>query len=88
MVDDHDLRIDYRWSSNDPDRLRTYAGELVGMAPDVLFTAGIPALTALHRTTRSLPIVFVQVSDPVKLGFVASLARPSGLFTFRAFDWR
>jgi putative tryptophan/tyrosine transport system substrate-binding protein len=86
-ADGHNLRIDYRWPANDPDRLRTYAGELVGMAPDVLFTAGLPALAALHQATRALPIVFVQVSDPVKLGFVASLARPGGNITgFTTFE--
>jgi putative ABC transport system substrate-binding protein len=51
------------------------------MTPDVLFAAASPALVALNRETRSLPIVFVQVSDPVKLGFVASLARPGGNIT-------
>jgi putative tryptophan/tyrosine transport system substrate-binding protein len=75
------IRIDYRWGAGDYDRLRSYAAELVGMAPDVLFAAATPALEALNRETRSLPIVFVQVSDPVKLGFLASLARPGGNMT-------
>ena len=57
------------------------AAELVGMAPDVLFAVATPALEALSRETHSVPIVFVQVSDPVKLGFVASLARPGGNIT-------
>src|SRR5262249_20592616 len=61
--------------------LKSYATELLGMAPDVLFCQGVPALLALHHETRSLPIVFVQVSDPVGLGFVANLARPSGNVT-------
>src|SRR5262245_23843936 len=69
------ISINYRWSDGDWDRLRTYAAELVRMAPDVLFAAATPALAALHQQTRSLPIVFVQVSDPVKLGFVAEPAR-------------
>jgi putative ABC transport system substrate-binding protein len=75
------LHIDYRWAGGDEQRLRTYAAELVGAAPDVLFAAATPALVALNRETRSLPIVFVQVSDPVQLGFVASLARPGGNIT-------
>jgi putative tryptophan/tyrosine transport system substrate-binding protein len=75
------VRIEYRSTGSDPNRLRTAAAELVGMTPDVLFTTGSPALVALNRETRSLPIVFVQVSDPVKLGFVASLARPGGNIT-------
>src|SRR5262245_32310531 len=75
------VSIDYRWAGHDWDRLRTYAAELVRMAPDVLFAAATPALEALRQQTRSLPIVFVQVSDPVKLGFVANLARPGGNIT-------
>jgi len=75
------VRIEYRSTGSDLNRLRTAAAELVGMTPDVLFTTGSPALVALNRETRSLPIVFVQVSDPVKLGFVASLARPGGNIT-------
>jgi putative ABC transport system substrate-binding protein len=75
------VRIEYRSTGSDLNRLRTAAAELVRMTPDVLFAAATPALVALNRETRSLPIVFVQVSDPVKLGFVASLARPSGNIT-------
>jgi len=75
------LRIDYRWAGNDEARLRSYAAELVGAAPDVIFSATGLALVALNRETRSLPIVFVQVSDPVKLGFVENLARPGGNIT-------
>jgi putative ABC transport system substrate-binding protein len=82
------LRIEYRWAGNDEVRMRSYAAELVGAAPDVLFAAATPALVALHRETRSLPIVFVQVADPVKLGFVASLARPGGNVTgFTTFEY-
>jgi putative ABC transport system substrate-binding protein len=75
------IQLEYRFAGTDLDRLRTEAAELVGMRPDVLFTAGTPALAALSRETRSLPIVFVQVADPVKLGFVKSLARPGGNIT-------
>jgi putative tryptophan/tyrosine transport system substrate-binding protein len=74
------IRIEYR-SGGDQRRLQTDAAELVGMKPDVLFAAATPALAALNQETRSLPIVFVQVSDPVKLGYVASLARPGGNIT-------
>src|SRR5262249_5116869 len=75
------ISIDYRWAGEDRERLRAYAAELVKMSPDVLFAATTPALAALHRETRSLPIVFAQVSDPVKLGLVANLARPGGNIT-------
>src|SRR2546430_14362164 len=84
---DRNVRIDYRWSAGDDQRLRTYAAELVGMAPDVIFAGVTPALAALHQQTRTLPIVLVQVSDPVKLGFVASLAQPGGNMTgFATFE--
>jgi putative tryptophan/tyrosine transport system substrate-binding protein len=73
--------IDYRLASGDEERLKTYAAELLRMAPDVLFCQGVPELLALHQQTRTLPIVFVQVSDPVSLGFVANLARPGGNVT-------
>jgi putative ABC transport system substrate-binding protein len=82
------IQIEYRSTGSDLNRLRISAAELVGMTPDVLFTAATPALAALNRETRSLPIVFVQVSDPVKLGFVASLARPGGNITgFANFEY-
>src|SRR5262245_8305819 len=80
-VKGRNISIDYRQADGDWDRLGTYAAELVRMAPDVLFAAATPALAALQQQTRSLPIVFVQVSDPVKLGFVANLARPGGKIT-------
>src|SRR5262249_11375184 len=82
------LSIDYQWPGSDERRLQTSAAELVRTAPDALFAAATPALVALQRETRSLPIVFAQVSDPVKLGFVASLARPGGNITgFTTFEY-
>jgi putative ABC transport system substrate-binding protein len=82
------VRIDYRWGRGEDQRLRTYAAELVRAAPDVLFAASPLAVVALHRETRSLPIVYVQVSDPIKLGFVATLARPGGNVTgFTTFEY-
>ncbi len=75
------IRIEYRLAGNDQNDLRTDAAELARMAPDVIFTAPTPALVALNLETHSVPIVFAQVSDPVKLGFVASLARPGGNIT-------
>src|SRR5262245_3219970 len=82
------LRIDYRWAGNDEARMRSYAAELVRAAPDMLFAATTLALVALSRETRSLPIVFVQVADPVKLGFVETLAHPGGNITgFTTFEY-
>jgi putative ABC transport system substrate-binding protein len=82
------FRIEYRWAGNDEARLRSYAAELVGAAPDMLFAATTLALVALSRETQSLPIVFVQVADPVKLGFVETLAHPGGNVTgFTTFEY-
>jgi putative tryptophan/tyrosine transport system substrate-binding protein len=75
------VRIEYHWAGGDEQRLRSDAAELVRAAPDILFPIGVPPLVALKRETRSLPIVFVQVSDPVKLGFVPNLRRPGGNIT-------
>jgi putative ABC transport system substrate-binding protein len=75
------IRIDIRFAAADPDRMRTYAAELVGMAPDVILAMTTPVTTALRRLTRAIPIIFVVVSDPVGSGFVESLARPGGNVT-------
>jgi putative ABC transport system substrate-binding protein len=75
---DHNLQIDYRFGAGDIDRYRQFASEFVAAAPDVLVTAGAPAVEALQRTTRTVPIVFMNVTDPVGGGLVASLARPGG----------
>jgi ABC-type uncharacterized transport system substrate-binding protein len=72
------LQIDYRWGAGDGERYRTYAAELVAQAPDVLLAAGGTVTGALQRVTRDIPIVFVETSDPVNRGLVASLSRPGG----------
>jgi putative ABC transport system substrate-binding protein len=72
------VRIDLRWGGGDADSFRKHAVELVALAPDVLFASGIPAATPLLRATRTVPIVFAQVVDPVGAGLVASLAQPGG----------
>lgn len=72
------VRLDYRWGVGDPDRHRANAAELVALAPDVILAHGSPILRPLKRATRTVPIVFVSVADPVGGGFVASLARPGG----------
>ena len=74
----HNIRIDIRFAAADPDRMRTYAAELIGMAPDVILAMTTPITAALLRQTRTIPIVFVIVSDPLGSGFVESLARPGG----------
>ena len=77
-TDGRNVRIDIRWGEDDADRERQYAAELVALAPDVILAAGTQGLAALQRVTRTLPIVFVGVGDPVGAGFVDSLARPGG----------
>jgi putative ABC transport system substrate-binding protein len=72
------LRIDVRWGAGDAETFRKQAAELVTLAPNVLFASGIPAATPLVQATRTIPIVFAQVVDPVGAGLVASLARPGG----------
>ena len=72
------VRIDYRWAATNADRIRRHAAELVALAPDVILAAGSPAVAALQQATRTVPIVFASVADPVGAGFVESLARPGG----------
>jgi ABC-type uncharacterized transport system substrate-binding protein len=80
-IDGRNVRIDFRLTAGDPDRLRRHAKELVGLSPDVILSGSTAALAVLHRETRTVPIVFAQVTDPVGAGFVASLARPGGNIT-------
>jgi putative ABC transport system substrate-binding protein len=75
------VHIDYRSDNGDAARRRMYAAELVGLQPDVLATFGTPALAAIAQETGTLPVVFMSVSDPVGLRFVANLAHPGGNIT-------
>ena len=72
------VRIEYRYGAGDPETSRKYAMELVALAPDVVLASGTPSVAALQQGSRSLPIVFALVSDPVGAGFVDSLAQPGG----------
>src|SRR5262249_56121579 len=72
------VRIDLRWGAGDADNFRKQSAELVALAPDVVLASGIPAATPLLQATRTVPIVFAQVVDPVGAGLVASLPRPGG----------
>jgi putative ABC transport system substrate-binding protein len=82
------IQIDYRWSVGSEEDTRKYAAELVALAPDVIFTSGSAAIEPLRRATRTVPIVFVLVPDPVGAGFVDSLARPGGNVTgFTQYDY-
>jgi putative ABC transport system substrate-binding protein len=82
------VRIDYRWAAGDPDRARRGAAELVALAPDVILAATTPGVTVVQQATRTVPIVFVTVIDPVSAGFVSTLARPGGNTTgFALFEY-
>jgi ABC-type uncharacterized transport system substrate-binding protein len=77
-TDGGNVRIDYRWAAGNTGRFQRYAEELLALAPDVILASASPSVQALQRATRTVPIVFAQVSDPVASGFVQSLARPGG----------
>jgi putative ABC transport system substrate-binding protein len=82
------IRIDYRWGAGDTDRHPINAAELVALAPDVILAHGSTIMGPLQRATRTVPIIFVSVSDPVAGGFAASLARPGGNATgFTSIDY-
>src|SRR5712671_4718373 len=79
--DGRNVRIDYRWAAGDTGRFHRYAEELLALAPDVILASATPSVQALQQATRTVPIVFAIVSDPVGAGFVDSLARPGGNVT-------
>jgi len=82
------VQVDRRWGGGDADRIRKYAAELATLNPDVLLATGAPATQQLLRATRTVPIVFVLVPDPVGSGFVESLSRPGGNATgFMQFEY-
>ena len=77
-TDGHNVRVDTRFGQGDADRTRKSAAELVALAPDVIFSTGGTATEQLTKTTRTVPIVFAVVPDPVGSGFVDSLSQPGG----------
>jgi putative tryptophan/tyrosine transport system substrate-binding protein len=80
-IEGRNLRIDYRWAGDDAGKLPAYAAELVALAPDALFAIQSGPVAFLQQATRTVPIVFAQVGDPIAFGFVSSLARPGGSIT-------
>jgi putative ABC transport system substrate-binding protein len=80
-TDGRNVRMDLRWGGDDTNRMRGLAQELVGLQPDIIRADGTPVTVALQRETRTIPIVFASVSDPVASGIVARLDRPSGNIT-------
>jgi putative tryptophan/tyrosine transport system substrate-binding protein len=80
-VDGRNLKIDLRWTAGDVNRASAYAKELVALQPEVILSNTTPVTTAFQRETRTIPIVFTIVSDPIGSGFVKTLARPGGNIT-------
>jgi putative ABC transport system substrate-binding protein len=80
-TDGRNLRMDLRWYGGDPNRIRALAQELVGLKPDIIVTNATPATVAVQQETRTIPIVFVNVGDPVVSGIVAALNQPGGNIT-------
>jgi len=86
--EDRNLRIDYCWAAGDPNRLRACVAEMTVTPSDVILTISAQALRTVREATRSIPVVFLQVSDPVDGGFVDSMARPGGNITgFTNFEY-
>jgi ABC-type uncharacterized transport system substrate-binding protein len=82
------LRLDYRWGDGKPDTMRKYAAELVALAPDVILASSSAALAPLLEATRTVPIVFAGIGDPVAAGYIESLAQPGGNATgFTVFEY-
>jgi putative tryptophan/tyrosine transport system substrate-binding protein len=82
------VKLDTRWAGGDSDRIRKYAAELVALAPDVVLVSGGTVVGALQQASRTVPIVFVNVTDPIGRGYVASLAEPGGNATgFTSFEF-
>jgi ABC-type uncharacterized transport system substrate-binding protein len=77
-TDGRNVRIDYRWGAGNADNIRKYAAEFAARTPDVIFTSGTASMPPLLQATRTVPIVFVNVADPVGAGLVDSMARPGG----------
>jgi putative tryptophan/tyrosine transport system substrate-binding protein len=86
-IEGKNLQLDIRWGELDPETMHREAAELAALAPDAILATGTSALTAIQRATRTIPIVFVQVSDPVEQGFVTNIAHPGGNATgFAAYE--
>src|SRR5690242_19891491 len=82
------IRIDYRWYAGNVDVARKYAAELIALTPDAILVSGTPGMAAMQRATRTVPIVFTRIADPIGAGFVDNLARPGGNITgFMIFEY-
>jgi putative ABC transport system substrate-binding protein len=80
-IEGQNVRIDTRWSAGDATLARIYAAQLIGLTPDVILASSTTNLTVIQQATSTVPVVFIQVSDPVAQGFVANVTRPGGNLT-------
>src|SRR5262249_36136722 len=80
-IEGQNLRTEYRWEATEAERIRAHAAELAGLKPDLILANSTPVVSALLRETRTIPIVFVSVTDPVGQGFVQNFAHPGGNVT-------
>lgn len=80
-TDGKNVRIEYRWAASDNARIQTFAAELVGLQPNVMVGQGTAVIAALARETKTIPIVFISIADPIQSGLVASLPHPGGHVT-------
>jgi len=80
-IEGQNLHVDVRWNAGDAALSRIYAAQLIGLMPDVIVASSTTNLTAIREATNTVPVVFLQVSDPVAQGFVASIAKPGGNLT-------
>jgi putative tryptophan/tyrosine transport system substrate-binding protein len=87
-IEGRNVSYDYRWTAGNPAVMERYAAELMALKPEVVMNGGLPTLVAMQKQTRTVPIVFAQVLDPVGAGFVDSLVRPGGNVTgFVSFEY-
>jgi ABC-type uncharacterized transport system substrate-binding protein len=87
-VEGQNIHVEVRWSAGDAALSRIYAAQLIGLKPDVILTASTTNLIAIQQATSTVPVVFLQVSDPVEQGFVANMTRPGGNITgFSMFEF-
>jgi len=80
-VNGRNLQVDHRWAAGNPERATVFAKELVALKPDVIVAHTTPSVVAMQKQTDTIPIVFVQISDPIGNGFITNLARPDGNIT-------
>jgi putative ABC transport system substrate-binding protein len=86
-VNGRNLQVDHRWAAGDPERATAFAKELVALKPDAVVAYTTPSVVAMQKQTQTIPIVFVQVADPIGAGFITNLARPDGNITgFSSFE--